>query len=70
MKETFHELGSDRRRLEAGQGQGAGKWGDLTGDELDKIEGKREQLVGLVQTRYGRAKDEAEREVDDWTRTL
>lgn len=46
------------------------KWGDLTGDELDKVAGKREQLVGLVQSRYGRAKEEAEREVDDWTRTL
>lgn len=46
------------------------KWGDLTGDELDKVAGKREQLVGLVQSKYGRAKEDAEREVDEWSSKL
>ncbi|WP_149141184.1 CsbD family protein [Gemmobacter caeruleus] len=52
------------------KGKAQEKWGDLTGDELDKIEGRREQLVGLVQSRYGRAKEEAEREVDSWIDSL
>jgi uncharacterized protein YjbJ (UPF0337 family) len=39
------------------------QWGELTDDEIDRIEGKREQLIGAVQKRYGIAKDEAEREV-------
>ncbi|MCU5772631.1 CsbD family protein [Erwiniaceae bacterium BAC15a-03b] len=42
------------------------KWGDLTDDDLTVIEGKREQLVGKIQERYGYAKEEAEKEVKDW----
>lgn len=44
------------------------KWADLTDDDLTHIEGSRDKLVGRIQERYGRAKDEAEREVDDWRR--
>ncbi len=44
-------------------------WGDLTDDDLSRIEGQRDQLVGRVQERYGVAKDEAERQVSDWERT-
>jgi uncharacterized protein YjbJ (UPF0337 family) len=46
------------------------KWGDLTDDDLDKIEGRREQLVGKIQQRYGIAKDEAEKRVDQWINTI
>jgi uncharacterized protein YjbJ (UPF0337 family) len=42
------------------------KWGELTGDELDQVDGNRERLVGLVQERYGYAKEQAQSEVDDW----
>jgi len=38
-------------------------WGDLTDDDLTKIDGKREKLVGSLQERYGYAKDRAEQEV-------
>ncbi|NND96101.1 MAG: CsbD family protein [Pirellulaceae bacterium] len=48
------------------KGQVQQRWGDLTNDDLDKIDGKREELVGQVQERYGLAKDEAERQVDDF----
>jgi len=40
------------------------KWGKLTNDDLDVIEGKRQELAGRLQQRYGVAKDEAEREID------
>jgi uncharacterized protein YjbJ (UPF0337 family) len=33
---------------------------------LDQLSGKRDQLVGKVQEKYGIAKEEAERQVDDW----
>lgn len=46
------------------------KWGDLTDDDLDRMAGKRDQLVGRIQEQYGIAKDEAERQVDDWSRGL
>jgi uncharacterized protein YjbJ (UPF0337 family) len=48
------------------RGQAQERWGKLTDDDLDKAEGNREQLVGRIQERYGIAKDEAERQVDDW----
>jgi uncharacterized protein YjbJ (UPF0337 family) len=38
-------------------------WGKITDDELTKIAGQREQLVGMIQTRYGVAKEEAESQV-------
>lgn len=39
-------------------------WGDLTDDELDKINGRMDELVGLLQERYGYAKEEAKKEID------
>ena len=44
------------------------KWGKLTDDDLTVIEGNKDQLVGRVQERYGIAKDEAQKQVDDWNR--
>jgi len=46
------------------------KWGQLTDDDLDIAEGNSEYLAGKIQERYGRNKDEARKEVDDFTRTL
>jgi Uncharacterized protein conserved in bacteria len=42
------------------------EWGDLTDDEVTEAEGDREKLVGKIQERYGVAKEEAERQVDDF----
>jgi uncharacterized protein YjbJ (UPF0337 family) len=42
------------------------QWGKLTDDDLDRIAGKREQLAGRLQQNYGIAKDEAERQIDDF----
>lgn len=42
------------------------EWGDLTDDDLDRVKGQREQLVGRIQQRYGKARDEAERELAAW----
>ena len=39
------------------------QWGKLTNDELDKLAGQRDQLVGKIQERYGIAKDAAEAQV-------
>lgn len=43
------------------------KWGQLTDDDLAKINGNREQLEGLLQQRYGYAKDKAKQEIDSWS---
>ena len=42
------------------------EWGELTDDELDQIEGRRDQLVGLLQEKYGYSKARAEREYDNF----
>ena len=44
------------------------RWGKLTDDDLTVIEGQKDQLVGKVQERYGIAKDEAQKQVDEWNR--
>jgi uncharacterized protein YjbJ (UPF0337 family) len=41
-------------------------WGKLTADDLTRIAGRRDRLIGVVQRRYGVAKDEARR----WLRSL
>lgn len=42
------------------------QWGKLTDDDLMEIEGRREQLVGKIQARYGVTREEAERQVRMW----
>ena len=46
------------------------RWGKLTDDDLDVIAGKRDQLIGLIQQRYGTARDEVDREVKEFERDL
>jgi len=40
-------------------------WGVLTDDDLDRIDGQRDQLIGMLQEKYGFTKDQATRELDD-----
>lgn len=51
-------------------GKAKEKWGHLTDDDLTQINGRREQLEGVLQQRYGYAKDKAKEEVDRWTQGL
>ena len=44
-------------------------WGRLTDDQLDVVAGKRDQLIGAIQKGYGIARDEAERQVQQFERT-
>jgi uncharacterized protein YjbJ (UPF0337 family) len=45
------------------------KWGKLTDDDLNVINGKRDQLEGKIQERYGYAKDQTQKDIDDWYNT-
>ncbi len=47
-------------------GEAKSQWGKLTDDDVQQAEGERDKLVGKVQERYGVAKDEAERQVDEF----
>ena len=42
------------------------QWGKLTDDDLDVAAGKRDQIIGKIQSRYGVAKDDAEKQLDTW----
>ena len=52
------------------KGSAREKWGELSDNELQEAKGERERLVGLVQQKYGYAREEAEKEVDDWRANL
>jgi uncharacterized protein YjbJ (UPF0337 family) len=71
---TQEEMTMDWNRVEGNWKQFRGaakeKWGKLTDDDLNVIEGRREQLEGKLQQRYGFAKDQIHKDVDDWFRTL
>ena len=47
-------------------GKAKSRWGDLTDDDIAEARGDREQLAGKIQQRYGKTKEDAEREVDEW----
>jgi uncharacterized protein YjbJ (UPF0337 family) len=47
-------------------GQAKEQWGKLTNDDIDVVAGRRDQLAGKIQERYGVAKDEAERQIAAW----
>jgi len=44
------------------------KWGDLTDDDLNRIEGAQTEFEGLLQARYGYTKERARQEVNDLLR--
>ena len=46
------------------------KWGKLTDDDLDRIDGNQQYLSGKLQERYGWARDQAEREIREFEKTL
>jgi uncharacterized protein YjbJ (UPF0337 family) len=46
------------------------QWGRLTNDDLTMVNGDRMRLAGILQERYGRKKEEIEREIDDFVALL
>jgi uncharacterized protein YjbJ (UPF0337 family) len=52
------------------KGRAKERWGKLTDDDLTAIAGRRDQLEGMIQERYGYAKEKARKEIEDWTRSI
>jgi uncharacterized protein YjbJ (UPF0337 family) len=52
------------------KGEVKAKWGKLTDDDLTEIAGEHEKLVGILQKRYGYAKEAVDREYRDFSRDL
>ncbi len=52
------------------KGQAKEKWGKLTDDDLDVIDGKRQQIVGKIQERYGISREAAELQADEFVKSM
>lgn len=52
------------------KGSAKSKWGELTDDELTQAGGERDKIIGKVQEKYGIAREEAEKQVDDWAKDV
>ncbi len=50
-------------------GKAKEQWGKLTDDDFTVVAGRRDQLAGKIQERYGIAKDEAEKQIATWERS-
>lgn len=46
------------------------QWGKLTDDELMQVNGRREVLAGKIQEKYGIAKEQANKQIDEWANKL
>jgi uncharacterized protein YjbJ (UPF0337 family) len=62
------EMNSDQVEGKWKQFKGSVKkrWGKLTDDDLTMLSGKKDELIGKLQERYGYTREQAEREADDW----
>jgi uncharacterized protein YjbJ (UPF0337 family) len=63
-------LGSSRGKWKQFGGRLREKWGKLTDDDWQVVGGKKDQLVRRIEERYGMAKEHAQREVDDFVRSV
>jgi len=52
------------------KGSALQQWGKLTDDQLDVIAGKRDLLLGRIQELYGISKDETEKQLADWEKSM
>jgi uncharacterized protein YjbJ (UPF0337 family) len=46
------------------------RWGKLTDNDLTTLSGKKDELVGKIQERYGITREQAEKEADDWAASV
>lgn len=52
------------------KGKAKERWGQFTDDDLDTIDGRAQQLVGKIQERYGIEKEQAERQANEFLKSL
>jgi uncharacterized protein YjbJ (UPF0337 family) len=64
---TWEEIAGKWKQI---KGEVKMKWGRLTDDDLLQIGGNRQVLMGKIQERYGVAKEEAHRQIDEWVAKL
>jgi uncharacterized protein YjbJ (UPF0337 family) len=47
------------------RGQVKSWWGKLTDDDLEQVDGKADQLIGVLQQKYGYTREQAEKELNE-----
>jgi uncharacterized protein YjbJ (UPF0337 family) len=52
------------------KGSAKQQWAKLTDDDLTYVSGKKDELVGRIQERYGITRDEAQKQADLWSKEL
>ena len=46
------------------------RWGKLTHNEIREAQGRRQALNGFIQARYGIDRETADRQIDEWLKTV
>ncbi len=64
---TWNKVSGNWKRM---RGAVKEQWGKLTHNEIRAAQGRREVLNGYIQTRYGIDREAADRQIDDWLKTL
>ena len=64
---TWNKVSGNWKRLE---GSVKERWGKLTHNEIQEAQGRREALNGFIQSRYGIDRESADRQIDEWLKTL
>ena len=64
---TWNKVSGNWKRMKGAVKQ---RWGKLTNNEVREAQGRREVLNGYIQTRYGIDRDAADKQIDEWLKTL
>jgi uncharacterized protein YjbJ (UPF0337 family) len=51
-------------------GQARAKWGEISKSDFERTAGRRDQIVGIIQEKYGIAREEAQKQADEWVKAL
>lgn len=66
-KVAWDKVSGNWKRFKGGVRQ---RWGKLTNNEIQQAQGRREALNGFIQARYGIDREAADRQIDDWLKTV
>jgi uncharacterized protein YjbJ (UPF0337 family) len=71
-KEKRNDMNWDQVEGKWKQVKGSAKqqWGKLTDDDLTYMGGKKDEIIGRIQERYGITREQAQKEADDWATAL
>jgi uncharacterized protein YjbJ (UPF0337 family) len=64
---TWNKVSGNWKRM---KGAVKERWGKLTHNEIREAQGRRESLNGFIQARYGIDRETADRQIDEWLKTL